>query len=111
MRNIPTENYIMDLKVFGMSLLILTIIIFEFAYKKDKGELWIHGIEIMTIAIFTIYLIYLYSIYYNTFVTVVFTATIIYMIYYGIKILFERRHTIKRYNKSITDIGQIVKKG
>lgn len=111
MRNIPTENYIMDLKVFGMSLLVLTIIVFELAYKKDKGELWMHGAEIMVTSIFTIYLIYLYSIYYNTYGTVLFTASILYLIYYGIKILIERKKTIKNYNKSLVDIGEIVKKG
>ncbi len=111
MKNIPTENYIMDLKVFGISLLALTIIVFEIAYKKDKGELWMHGVEIMVTSIFTIYLIYLYSIYYNTYGTVLFTASILYLIYYGIKILIERKQTIKNYNKSLTDIGEIVKKG
>lgn len=110
MRNIPTENYIMDLKVFGMSLLVLTIVVFELAYKKDKGSLWMHGVEIMVIAVFTMYLIYLYSIYYNTYGTVLFTASILYLIYYGIKILIERKKTIKNYNKSLTDIGEIVKK-
>lgn len=110
MSNIPTENYITDLRVFSMLLLVLTIIMFELAYKKDKGELWIHGIELMVVAIFTTYLQYLYSIYYSTFGTVVLTFALFYLIYYSVKILIEKRRIVKEYNKSLIDIGEIVKR-
>ena len=108
--NIPTDNYLVDLKVFGALLLILTIIMFETAYKKDKSSLWLHGVEVMVIAIFTMYLVYLYSIYYKTLGSIILTVALLYLIYYGIKILIERRNTIKNYNKSLGDIGEIVKR-
>lgn len=108
--NIPTENYLVDLKVFGILLLILTIILFEFAYKKDKTSLWLHGVEVMLGAIFTIYLIYLYSMYNKTLGSIINTVAIAYLLYYGVKILIERRNTIKNYNKSLGDIGEIVKR-
>lgn len=109
MSNIPTENFLMDLKVFSMMLLVVTIIIFEIAYKKDKGEIWIHGVEIMLIAIFTSYLIYFYSIYYDTFGSVVFSFALVYIIYYAIKILVMRKRIIKEYGRSQVDIKDIVK--
>lgn len=109
MINIPTENYLMDLKIFSIMLLIVTISIFELAYKKDKGELWLHGVEVMMISIFTLYLIYFYSIYYNDFGKIVFSVAILYFIYYAIKIVIMKRTTIKKY-KNLTDIGEIVKK-
>ena len=108
--NIPTDTYIMDLKVFSIMLLIVTIITFEYAYKKDKGGAWLHGIEIMMMAIFTLYLIYLYSIYYSTYDTVLMSVGMLYLIYYIIKILITNMRMKKKYNKSLTDIGEIVKK-
>ena len=36
MNNIPTDMYLSDLKVFSTILMITTIIVFEYAYKKDK---------------------------------------------------------------------------
>lgn len=110
MANIPTDNYIMDLKVFSMMLLVVTIVTFEIAYKKDKGDIWLHGVEIMLVAIFTMYLIYFYSIFYNSYGSVIFTFSLAYLVYYGIKILIQKRQIIKEYNKSLVDIGEIVKK-
>ena len=110
--NIPTENYLLDLKVFSIMLLVISIIFFELAYKKDKSEYWLHGIEILVIAIFTTYFIYLYYIFYNSNVlgSIIFSVIALYLIYYVIKILIMRRKIIKAYNKSLIDIGEIVKK-
>ena len=36
MKSIPTNMYLTDLRVFSVMLLIGTIIIFEYGYKKDK---------------------------------------------------------------------------
>ncbi|MCI8518793.1 MAG: hypothetical protein HFJ51_01335 [Clostridia bacterium] len=107
--NIPTDTYLIDLKVFSITLLVITIGIFEFAYRKDKSEFWLHGVEVMIIAVFTVYLIYFYSIYYNNFGNIVFSVASVYFIYYVVKILIMQRRTINKY-KSLTDIGEIVKK-
>ena len=110
MSNIPTENYIMDLKVFSIMLLIITILIFEFGYKRDNESLWMHGVETMALGIFTLYLIYLYSIYYATFGPLIISAAIVVLVYYAIKIAIIQRRIEKEYKKSLTDIGEIVKK-
>lgn len=110
MINIPTENYLVDLKVFSITLLIITIILFELAYKKDISSLWMHGIEIMVVAIFTTYSIYMYSIYYNTFGSIIFSFSMLYLIYYAVKLIIMKRKIVKQYNKSLIDIGEIVKK-
>lgn len=110
MSNIPTENYLVDLRVFSIFLLCATIILFEIAYKKDISDLWLHGVELMIVMIFTTYLIYLYSIYYNTFQSIVFLTAILFLIYYAVKIIIMKKRIIKEYNKSLVDIGEIVKK-
>ncbi len=111
MTNIPTDTYIVDLKVFSIMLLVATIVIFEIGYKKDDGEIWLHGVEAMTVAVLTLYLVYLYSIYYGTYNTVLLIAGIVYLIYFGVKLVVMQRRIEKEYNKSLTDIGEIVKKG
>lgn len=110
MNNIPTENYIMDLKVFSIMLLIITIFFFEIGYKKDNGSIWLHGVEIMVIGVFTLYLIYLYSIYYSSYGFLILYAACLYLVYYIIKILVERKMIKKDYMNSLTDINEIVKK-
>ena len=107
--NIPTENYLTDLKVFSIILLALTIILFEMGYKKDKSVYWLHGIEILIVAIFTTYLIYLYYLFYNSNILESIIFSVI-AIYYITKILIIRKKIIKEYNKSLIDIGEIVKK-
>lgn len=109
MGNIQTEMYLMDLKVFSIILLITTILLFEYGYKKDDGELWLHGVEVMTIAIFTLYLIYLYSIYYLNYGTLLASVGIISVVYYIVKILITKRKIKKHYKKSLKDIKEIVK--
>ncbi len=109
MTNIPTDTYIMDLKVFSVILLIATILIFEFGYKKDNGGLWLHGVEVMVIAIFTLYLIYFYSIYYSNYGTLLISAGIVFLIYFAIKMIITQKRIESQYNKSLTDIGEIVK--
>ncbi len=111
MANIPTDTYIVDLKVFSIILLAATIVTFEVGYKKDDGEIWLHGVEVMTVAVLTLYLVYLYSIYYGTYNTVLLIAGIVYLIYFGVKLVVMQRRIEKEYNKSLTDIGEIVKKG
>ena len=53
MTNIPTEKYMIILRVVSIVLLVGTIITFEIGYKKDNGYIWLHGVEIMAIAIFS----------------------------------------------------------
>lgn len=110
MNNIQTDMYLMDLKVFSIMLLITTILLFEYGYKKDNGELWLHGVEIMIIAIFTLYLIYLYSIYYLSYGTLLVSVGIIYVIYYIVKVLITNKRIKKQYKESLKDITEIVKK-
>lgn len=60
-KNIPAIEFIRDLKTFSIAEAIITIIIFEVAYKKDNDELALHGIEMLAIASITVVLLNLYS--------------------------------------------------
>ena len=63
----------------------------------------------MVIAIFTLYLIYFYSIYYSNYGTLLISAGIVFLIYFAIKMIITQKRIESQYNKSLTDIGEIVK--
>lgn len=110
-QNIETSIYLTDLKVFSMGLLIVSIIIFEYSYKKDDGNMCIHGIEVLVLAIITLFSIYMYSIFINrTFTFIIILISIVTIMYFTIKsiiILFKMK---KQYLKSKDDIKEIIKK-
>lgn len=110
MYNMPTDLFTLCLKVISMLLALIAIVFFEIGYKKDNEEIWLHGVEIVSMAIFSLYLIYLYSIFYSNFVVLILSAGIISLTYYAIKIMIINRKIEKEYKKSLTDIGEIVKK-
>ena len=110
MINIPTDIYIVILKVISIIFLVATIIILEIGYRKDNEEVWLHGIEAMAVGVFTQYLISLYSIFYARYGTLILSAGIVVLVYYAIKIIIIKRRIEKEYIKSLTDIGEIVKK-
>lgn len=101
---------ITDLKIFSVIFLITTISLFETAYKKDNGELAIYGIEALIIAILTLFLPYIifelepqYQIFYNL-------IGVYFGIYYLIKCICIAIKSKNDYNKSISDVKEIVKK-
>ncbi len=58
---ISTIEYITDLKLFILIELVVSIILFEIAYKKDNSKLAWHGIEIILLGATTILILELYS--------------------------------------------------
>lgn len=101
---------ITDLKIFSVIFLITTISLFETAYKKDNGELAIYGIEALIVAILTLFLPYIifelepqYQIFYNL-------IGAYFGIYYLIKCICIFIKSKNSYNKSISDVKEIVKK-
>lgn len=101
---------VIDLKIFSTIYLATSIILFEIAYKKDSGKIAIHGIEILLVAIMTLFLPYIIfeldskhqKIYY--FVGEYIAA------YYVIKCICIAIIRKRKYSKDVSDIKEIVKK-
>lgn len=108
--NIETPIFITDLKVFSIALIVLTVIIFEVSYKKENGNLCIHGIEALVIAIFMLFSTYLYTMYMKEFYMYVSIFAYIMAIYYAVKSIVIYRKMKKKYIASLSDIDKIVKK-
>ena len=108
--NIESSAFITDLKVFSVALIILTIILFEISYKKDDGNICIHGIETLVLAIFTLLSIYTYTIYFKNFHMIVASFSLLFGVYYVGKAIIIYRKMKKQYLASVNDISEIIKK-
>lgn len=86
-KSIPVTEYILDLKTFSIFAIIISIIIFERAYKKDENYLAIHGIEMILVGIETLVLLQLYSVESKYFYYILLGITLGMIVYYLIKSL------------------------
>lgn len=108
--NIESGVFLTDLKVFSIGFIALTILLFEMSYKKDNGNLCIHGIECFILAIFMLFSTYLYVVYMKNFALIVASVSYLFGIYFvgkSIILYFKMR---KQYVASLNDIGEIIKK-
>lgn len=108
--NIESAIFVTDLKVFSVALIIITIILFEYSYKKEKGSICIHGIECFILAIFMLLSTYLYTIYFKNFHMIVASVSFLFAIYYVGKSIIIYRRMKKEYINSLNDINEIIKK-
>ena len=99
-----------DLKIFSMVLLFTSIILFELAYKKDSGRLAINGIEVLIVAVITLFLPYIVfeldSIYQRYYIA----GSSLIAVYYAIKSIIISNKAKKSYEKQESDIKEITKK-
>lgn len=106
--NIENSVFITDLKVFGMALLLVTIGIFEYAYKKDSGKHIIHGIEILLLALITILLIYVNLMWSNKFIYITAFVSYAFAIHYVAKSIIIYKKMKKEY--FLEEMKKIIKK-
>lgn len=108
--NIETNIFLTDLRVFSVTLIILTIMLFEYSYRKENGNICIHGIECLVLAMFTLFSIYLYTIYFKRFHMIVVCISLMFAIYYVGKSIIIYIKMQKHYFNGLNDIGEIIKK-
>lgn len=108
--NIETPIFITDLKVFSVGLIVLTVVLFEISYRKENGNLCIHGIECLVVAIFMLFSTYLYTMYMREFYMYISIFAYIVAIYYSVKSIIIYIKMKKKYIASLSDIDKIVKK-
>ena len=106
--NIKPEVFIVDLKVFAVSLLVVTIAIFEYAYKKDSGKIAIYGIETLVLALCMLGFIYLDIMLNSKFVIIAILTTYVIAIYYTVKSTVIYQKMKKQY--FIDSMKEIIKK-
>lgn len=108
--SISPNVFITDLKVFSMVFIIVTICIFEKAYKKDSGKLTITGIEFLAISICSLLCIRIYTIYNNNFKNMVTLFALLFVAYYVVKAIIIYVKKRKKLKKQSSEIHKIAKK-
>ena len=107
--NIREDTFVVDLKVFSISILIFSIILFERSYKKIDLTLFTHGLEALFVAIVTLCEVYIYQLFIDKFVMVIAIESLLISVYYIIKCVRIYSKTKKEYLRSLNDISEIVK--
>ncbi len=99
-----------DLNIFSFIFLSIAIIMFEIAYRKDKGSLAMYGIESLVVSIFTLFLPYIIFELEDKYKKYYLMASIYIAIYYIIKSIYISLKIKNKHMKDISDIKEIVKK-
>ena len=96
------------LKIVSMIILLLSITVFEIAYKKDSGKIAIHGIEILVLAIHALSIMQVVEIAKIKFTTYILISNYTFAIYYILKSGILYTIEKKKYLESLSDIKEIV---
>ena len=107
---INATNYTNLLKTYTMCLGILSIIIFEFSYKKESVKSMYTGIEVLILSIATMFSIYICKVQELKYIFYLALFAYAFSIYYLIKDILIYNKTKKEYLKTLTDIEEITKK-
>lgn len=100
--------YINCLKACAGILICSTIVMFEIAYRKDSGEIALHSVEILVLAILTLFMPYIYF-YRGLAVRFLYSFSSMYIaIYYAIKALIIYQIDVKKYISGLSDVKEIV---
>lgn len=108
--NLEPQTYLVDLQVFSMIAIGITILFFEQAYKKDSDELALFGIEILILSICTLMTLYIGTNYKEKYTYIINLISMLFAIYYVAKSIViyckMRRKALKRVS-DINKIGRI----
>lgn len=107
--HIGEETFLVDLQVFSLFTLAISIYLFETAYKKDKGRIAIHGIEVLVMAIITLLSLYLFQMQKDMFPILLNTASLVFAVYFVGKSIYLYIRMKKRALKQNNDVHRIAK--
>ena len=107
---LDTKVYLKSLKILSVVLATISVVYFEFSYRKDNEKLFLYGAEVLFLAVTSLFSIYGYYIYFTKFNKILLVITIAFAVYYFIKILVVRSRMKKQYYKEQNDISDIVQR-
>lgn len=94
-------------KIFAMLLIIMDILLFEIAYRKDSMNIWIHCFELLVCSILILYIPYIYP--YSVMRNILMLAPVFFSIYYVSKAILIHVVETKRYQNNLSDVKEIIK--
>ena len=104
------DDYIvlMGLKISSIIILLISILIFEIAYKKDNGTIAIYGIEILVLSIYVLLIPHIIERANLEFTNYILVSSYVFTAYYMLKSMIIYTIDRKRYLNSLSDIKDIV---
>lgn len=106
MNKLVNQEYI---KYFYIAFVLISIVLFEIAYKKESRELAISGIECTLLALHTLLLERNIILFKETKEHFILSTSYIWPVYYCLKAIIIYTKENKRKLKQISDIREIVK--
>ena len=106
--NLGREKFTEIYKYISMSIVFVTIIIFEIAYKKESGIITIYGLEVFLLSVNTIISITMIRKLNISFEKYINISCLCYLIYYIFKFIINYTINKREYVNSLSDIKEIV---
>ncbi len=98
------------IKFFTMFISIVTIVLFEIAYRKESGKYAITGIEFLVLSVLVLYIPYVYINKSEVVRKLMMLIPIYFGVYYSFKNYFIYRKEELNYKNNLSDVKEIVKK-
>lgn len=108
--NIERDVYLKDIKIFSITLCIISILFFEYSYKKESVKICVMGIENLILALVTLFCTYICILDEKKYIVYLALVSYIFTIYNLIKCVKIYKKMKKDYIKSLSDITDIVKR-
>ncbi len=106
---INPDIFLIYIKITSFVFLILTILIFEKAYKDDNDAIALNGLEFLVLSIFSLLILYIPRVFKISDTTYILSGLCLFIAYYVIKnILIYTRERKEELDK-LSDIKEIVK--
>ena len=106
---LPSEYLYIITKILPVTMALITIIVFEMAYKKDSGKLCITGIELLIFSICVLFIPYAYKYHSHKVISFTKVLPIFWAIYYDFKIMIIYIKNKNDYKNNISDVKKIIK--
>lgn len=107
--NYDSNFFIKYFKISSFVLLIVSLITFEIAYKKENIKIGIHGIETLIVSIFTLLIQYMTRVFNVGIQEYIKLCIGITISYYILKIIIKYTNENKQKLDDLSDIKEIVK--
>ena len=108
--NIQSKYMELAIEIVTMIFLLISIYIFEKAYKKDDGNLAIQGIEVLILSVYTLTAEHITTKFNFNIKSYSLLVAYIYSIYFVLKSIIIYTNGRKEMVKSLSDIREIVQK-
>ncbi len=104
------DRLIADIEVFAGVFLVVGILFLEKAYKEDKEEIFIIGVEFLVLSLHSLSIMHVITLFKYNFSLYLLTSSYIIASYFVLKAIIIYTKGRKEYLNSLSDISEIVKK-